>query len=674
LEKVLDQISIQTGFDFLFTSTILKGSKPVNINVKNADLNEVLRTIFEGQPLEFSIADKSVVVSRKETLPAEKIQPAPIPQPITIDGQVTNAKGEPLVGVTVLIKGTNRGVITDANGYYKLQVNLNDKTLIFSCVGMIWQEVTINGRTVINVVLVEGISKLGTVSVVSTGYQTLPKERATGSFAIIDSTLFNRSAAPNILNRLNGLASGVYMSAVTTPTDFSNQGRTLTYMIRGLSTINSTQSPLVIVDGFPYRSTSPYYQDINSLNPDDIESITVLKDAAAASIWGARAGNGVLVITTKKGKSQATQFEFKATLGQRVADQGHLTMMSGSELYDAQKELYRDYASGKIDILKFYSERPRELRTRNFNWEGKMFQPALVQNYYLSARKANDKSSYYIGGSFFDEGGTLINTGYKKLNLHANHTNQFSDKIRLDNNFNISAYDGTSYDYMDMYYSYLSLPWDNPYDSSGNPLFVDGTSTSWGWWWWAAWLSLQGGPPRYQERQRLLWRMCPGGPWRRFQLANQRHPARPSWTPRFRRRPILPPRRQPQRSPSCSTNPSSWNGCARRRTPTTIDCLTIWLARGCAVFQTVPTRPRWRPWASSRSRGRGRSRRRGPRPRRWSTNTPAQHGRGRSSGTPGPIPTSTSHLRSREGPAPARQRASCRRSGPASFQRVGKMY
>jgi len=381
----------------------------------------------------------------------------------TVKGRVVDSKtNESLPGVTISVKGTFNGTMTDGDGNYKIDVSSSSEILVFTFVGYKPQEVTVGDRTTIDVNMEQ--SEINLDEVVVMGYSQKKRSEIASAVSIVSSEKIMDVTTPSIGNMLQGKVAGVeIVNSNGAP------GQDAEIRIRGIASVSAPQGPLFVVDGIIG----------GNYDPNDVESITVLKDAGATGMYGSQANGGVIIVTTKKGKSDKPSFEVKASIGQRIADQGHLRMMSGSEIYDAQKELYRDYASGKIDILKFYSERPRELRTRNFDWEGKMFQPALVQNYYISASNGGDKSTYYIGGSIFNEQGTLINTGYKKLNLHANHSYRFSDKLRVDNNINLSVHQGTSYDYMDMYYSYLSLPWDNPYDESGNPLYVDGTSTTW---------------------------------------------------------------------------------------------------------------------------------------------------------------------------------------------------
>ena len=240
--------------------------------------------------------------------------------------------------------------------------------------------------------------------------------------------------------------------------------------LRGVSSINATQSPLFVIDGIIG----------GNYDPNDVESVTVLKDAGATAMYGSQANGGVIIITTKKAKNGKNRFETRITTGFRRPDFGEMDMMNGSELYEYQKELYRDYIPGvtdnsyKIDLLKFYSERPLTLRDQDHSWLNTIFEPAFMQNYFFSFAGKTEKSDHYVGLSYYNEKGTFQKTGFQRVNLRANTNYRFNKKIRVTNNINISGATGRSYDYNDIYYAYLNLPWDNPYDSSGNPRYVDG--------------------------------------------------------------------------------------------------------------------------------------------------------------------------------------------------------
>jgi TonB-linked SusC/RagA family outer membrane protein len=380
-----------------------------------------------------------------------------------VKGRVTDAgNNQTLPGVNVFIKGSTVGTVTDMDGNYSIPVKSADEFIIFRFVGYNNQEIKAGTQTKIDVAMTPDIVNLDELVVM--GYSEKKRTEISSAVAILSMDKTKDATSSNIANMLQGKVAGVQVvSANGAP------GGEAEIRIRGVASVNAPKGPLVVVDGIIG----------GNYDPNDVETITVLKDAGATGMYGSQANGGVIIVTTKKGKTDKTQFDFKSSVGYRIADQGHLSMLSGSELYDAQKELYRDYSSGKIDILKFYNERPIELDSRNFNWLDEMFKPALVQNYYLSARRSTDKFGYYLGASYFNEEGTFKNTGYQKVNLRANTTYKFTDRVNMENNINIGVNKGSSYDYMDMYYSYLSMPWDTPFTDNGEIRYIDGTSTNW---------------------------------------------------------------------------------------------------------------------------------------------------------------------------------------------------
>lgn len=380
-----------------------------------------------------------------------------------VKGSVTDqSNNQTMPGVNVSIKGTTLGTVTDENGNYSINVRSAADLLVFSFIGYGIQEIKVGNQTRIDVSLVSESQNIEGVVVM--GYSSKKRTEISSAVSVLSNDRLKDATTGNVANMLQGKVAGVQVVSAN-----GSPGSEAEIRIRGIASLNAPKGPLVVVDGIVG----------GNYDPNDIETLTVLKDAGATGMYGSQANGGVIIVTTKKGKTDKPQFEFKSSVGYRIADQGHLQMMSGSQLYDAQKELYRDYNSGKIDILKFYNERPLELDSRNYNWVGEMFNPGLVQNYYLSARSRTDKFSYYLGATYFNEEGTFKNTGYQKANVRANTTYKFSERVSIDNNINISVNKGTSYDYMDMYYSYLSLPWDNPYDENGKALYVDGSSTTW---------------------------------------------------------------------------------------------------------------------------------------------------------------------------------------------------
>jgi TonB-linked SusC/RagA family outer membrane protein len=380
-----------------------------------------------------------------------------------IQGMVTDAGNNmTLPGVNIAIKGTMLGTVTDVDGNYTIIIQSSSDVLVFSFIGYRTEEIAVGSRVQIDVAMEQDVVDLGEIVIM--GYSEKTKREIASAVTVLPMEKVKGITTNSVSNMLQGKVAGVEVVNAD-----GQPGSEAEIRIRGIASVNAPKGPLFVVDGIIG----------GNYDPNDVETVTVLKDAGATGMYGSQANGGVILITTKKGKSGKTQYDFKASAGIRMADQGHLNMLSGSKLYDAQKELYRDYSSGKIDILKFYSERPLELKSRNYDWEKELFQTAPVQYYYLSASKSTDNYAYYIGGTYFDEGGTFVNTGYKKANLRANTTYKFSKRVIVDNNINISANMGTSYDYMDMYYAYLSMPWDNPYTDGGDIRYVDGTSTDW---------------------------------------------------------------------------------------------------------------------------------------------------------------------------------------------------
>nr|WP_295870539.1 SusC/RagA family TonB-linked outer membrane protein [uncultured Chitinophaga sp.] len=307
LKQVFTAIKAQTGYVTFYNQDDFKSAKPVSINSNAVPLADFLRLIFKDQPLNYRVEGNTILLSKKTLLQHLPMAPQPIPP---VKGMVKDESGTVLPGVSVRIQGSSYGTITDGNGSFTLSVNEND-ILIISCMGFSGISARVNadgsltllGSTaktagtrpsisstkegLTQIILVHGISQLQSVTV-NTGYQQISRERSAGSFSNPEMGIVrNRSTSMNVLQRIEGLVPGLVVNNSPTP-------RATPFQIRGLTTINADRNPLFIVDGMPLN-------DVNSINPQDVADISVLKDATAASIWGARASNGVIVITTKKG-------------------------------------------------------------------------------------------------------------------------------------------------------------------------------------------------------------------------------------------------------------------------------------------------------------------------------------------------------------------------------------
>lgn len=320
LTQVLWELEKKTDIVFFYSVDDVSSVKGLNLRYKKASLSEILDKLLNNTNLTYEIKNETVVIRLKKMI--EKAVP-PVAKR-TVKGIVKDQDGEPLPGVSVLVKGTNTGIATDMNGWFELQVdNTPNVVLQFSFVGMRTQERKLGSKNEMIVVLTPTEESLG--EVIITGYQTISKERATGSFSVVSPKAIENKLQTNIMDRLEGQVAGLvqYNGNVN---------------IRGISTVYGNKNPIYVVDGVPYEG------DLTAINPNDIQNVTVLKDATAASIYGARAANGVIVITTKSGQAGKTRVRYDGSVAfQPLADMDYLKLMNSEELVDLKRDLFNDY-------------------------------------------------------------------------------------------------------------------------------------------------------------------------------------------------------------------------------------------------------------------------------------------------------------------------------------------
>ncbi len=335
LKEVLQSLRKQSGYAFVYNDQVIAKARPVTISVKDKDLKEVLPLIFRGQALDYEINGKVITVIENKT-----IQQSQIKDRRPIRGKIIDSLGQPLANVTVKIKETGQVSRSNEAGGFHFEDVPEGSVISFSLLGYGGREISgIYDGIIVSMNAVQGMLTEAVVNV-NTGYQSIPKERATGSFVIIDSAILNRRVSTNILDRLDGVTSGMYFNGLGNldiPSQLPNDR--LGINIRGESSILSSKDPLVVVDNFPYSG------ELKNINPNDVETITILKDAAAASIWGARAGNGVIVITTKKGKLNTRM---------QVTFNSSITTVAKPDLYNVRNALT---PSQYIEVEKFLFEK-----------------------------------------------------------------------------------------------------------------------------------------------------------------------------------------------------------------------------------------------------------------------------------------------------------------------------
>ncbi|AIM37144.1 hypothetical protein KO02_10925 [Sphingobacterium sp. ML3W] len=339
LRQVFGTINKQTGYSYFWAAKTIDPATKVSLNVSNGSLRETLGDVLGKLNLDYEIKDKTIVI-REVSNQVERI---PLMQQINATGHVVDFNGNPLVGVTVRLKGTNKGTSTNNTGRFELAQLPEKAELEFSMLGyapMTKSAAVDMGRIVMHIS--EG--QLDEVNVtVNTGYQKISKERAAGSFSQVTSKELEGRLQMSLLERIEGFLPG--MNLVTNANSPQNTRNNLGIEIRGRATLNGQAAPLVVVDGMPYEG------DLTALNPNDIATVTVLKDASAASIYGVRSSNGVIVISTKMGKPGKTKIDYSNTLSFRgLPSRSYLNKMNSAELVGFQKEMFA-YRSGDYDAI-----------------------------------------------------------------------------------------------------------------------------------------------------------------------------------------------------------------------------------------------------------------------------------------------------------------------------------
>lgn len=356
---------------------------------------------------------------------------------VSVKGRVKDAgTGAAIQHATIWVKGSAQGTRSDENGFFKLQLKEKKNTLVVSSVGYLEQELVIDNlpNENLQIALSEVVKELAAVEV-NTGYQVLPKERATGSFVQLDNRLLNRRVSTDILSRIEDVTPGLIFDRG--PVASGNPPIT----IRGQSTINAKTEPLIVIDNFPYEG------DFSTINPNDVESITVLKDAAAASIWGARAGNGVIVITTKRGSfSRRTSVSFNSNLTAAAKpDQFYQPRISSADFIDIEKMLYAQgyYADAEQSINHYpltpvvemlikggmdeEIERLKRQDVRN-DYNRYLNRNAFNQQYALNLNGGGDNQRFYFSAGYDHNNESLVGNSYRRISLNAKNTYTFFNK------------------------------------------------------------------------------------------------------------------------------------------------------------------------------------------------------------------------------------------------------
>ncbi len=456
LTEVFSTLEKQTNYVFFYNDDVLKSANTITLD-KDATLEEILNNALRSNNLTFDIIDKQVVVKRNKKK-AEQLE-------YELTGKVTDKKGAPLIGVNVILKGKQSWDITRKEGEYRMRVSPYD-TIVFSSLGYKTVTVPVNNKRIIDATLVPDVMELHSVEItVSNGYTEIPKERVTGAIGVMTAKELAEVPTVDIQSRLEGKLAGVNVDP-----------RTGSISVRGTNSYSGTGQPLIVIDGFPQSREDfafskrgvPGSSILSFLNPDDVESISVLKDAAASSIWGSMAANGVIVITTKKGKKGEPTINFNTTtsIGEKI-DLGKLRVMNTAQYIDYEKDLVNggfvvDNISnwqalnpsaaqeimfrqkrGQISV----SERDQLLAQLGQNDNLGQINRYLLRNsittqYDLSINGGNEKSTYYLSLGYNKDHGAMRGNDSQSYNITLNNSFQLKSFLKLNTGVN---YVPTSY-------------------------------------------------------------------------------------------------------------------------------------------------------------------------------------------------------------------------------------
>lgn len=414
LAKVLDQIENLSEFYFLYNEKLIDGTRKVSIETKDQKIEEILKNLFSGTDVQFSIIDRKIILA-----PAYLSESQQAVKRLT--GKITDKTGAPLPGASIVVKGTTIGAVSDNNGNFTLTLPADARTVVITFVGMRSQEIAVGNRTSIDVVMQE--ETFGLEEIVAVGYGTQRKSDLTGSISSISEKSFRNYAVSNVSEVLAGKAAGVMVAAPS-----GQPGATSVVRIRGFSTVNDN-NPLYVVDG-------QFMDNIQSLNPSDVERVEILKDASATAIYGSRGSNGVILITTKTGKAGETTMSFDASVGFNTNYLG-LEMMNSEQFYNFILEgLKNDATFQNSQKQKFTNQYNKGYDT---DWWKEVSQTGLNKNYNLNLRKGTDsyRGSFSIG--YLGNEGTLITTLFNRISLRLNQEYDLNDNITIGGNLGLAS-------------------------------------------------------------------------------------------------------------------------------------------------------------------------------------------------------------------------------------------
>lgn len=453
LRTALNAIEQTSNYRFFYSEDVSSLDEIVSIDVRNKEIVDILNELFSGKDLTYNLKNNNLIV----------LKPSKVEQgERVLTGVVTGSDGTPIPGVSIVFEGTTTGTITDLDGQFKLVVPQAASTLIVSYIGMRTQQITIGNQSSLRIVMQEDV--IGVDEVVVVGYGTQQKRTLTGAVSTVGETELRSVPAASAASKLQGRVAGVTITNDNTP------GGEATVRVRGIGSVNNND-PLYIIDGVPTSG------GLSKINPNDIESMSVLKDASSSAIYGVRAANGVIIVTTKRGKAGKPRLSFDARYGiQRTANSLDLlnTQEYGELLWLESKNIglkqgdngwgnsqygfgatpvIPDYIipegkkAGEVDESAYSYPSPYNGITKankeGTDWYDEIFDAAPIQEYNLSVSGGTDKGSYAFSGGYMNQEGVVIHTGFERFSLRSNADTKITKWLEIGESLGVSYTDRT---------------------------------------------------------------------------------------------------------------------------------------------------------------------------------------------------------------------------------------
>ena len=403
IEDVLNEIEAKSEFYFLYNNKLINVDRRVSVDVDAENIESVLQNLFKGTDVVYRIVDKQIVLSRKDLVQNTAIDG--IQQSKVVTGTVVDPTGMPVIGANIMVKGTTNGTITDMDGNFSLEAD-KDAILVVSYIGFANQEIKVGNQSKLSIALKEDAEALDELVVV--GYGTQKKVNLTGSVAAVNTDDIQDTPASSLSNALVGKIAGVLM---TQSGGKPGSGSSMT--VRAQGTWNNTE-PLYVIDGV-IRDKFAF----DGLDASEVANVSVLKDAASAAVYGARAANGVVLVTTKKGKIGKPVISYTGSIGISDATKIPETQNAYNQAVFINDNLRVENVDPS-DARYYTDDELAYFKTHNYNWLDEAWEQPLVTRHSLNVSGGNEKVRYFVGGSYYYETGSFENLSFKKYNLRSN--------------------------------------------------------------------------------------------------------------------------------------------------------------------------------------------------------------------------------------------------------------